>query len=111
MLNAKSAEPTPRIDAPSTALEPENGVEASNVTLGETEVSAETSPTARSFSAAAVNAEIAIGTFCTFSERFCAVTTISWMPPLAAGAASAGLACAWAVPVIRTLSATPARIP
>jgi len=40
----------------------------------------DTSPTARSFSALAVNAEMAIGTFWTFSLRFCAVTTISSTP-------------------------------
>src|SRR6185369_10226968 len=81
MLNAKSDEPMPRIEAPSTAVEPENGVDESSVTFGEIEVSAEISPIARSLSAAAVNAEIAIGTFWTFSARFCAVTTISAMPP------------------------------
>jgi hypothetical protein len=42
----------------------------------------ETLVTARSCKAEAVKALIAIGTSCTFSARFCAVTTISWMPPL-----------------------------
>lgn len=51
--------------------------------------------TARSFSVSAVKAEIAIGTSCTFSDRFCAVTTISGMPLLVstwAGSAWGGVA-------------------
>ena len=88
MLNAKSAEPMPRMDAPSTADDPENGVELSSVTLGEIEVSDDTSLTARSFRDSAVKADIAIGTSWTFSARFCAVTMISEMPP--EGSAGAG---------------------
>jgi hypothetical protein len=98
-LKAKSLEPMPRIVAPSTALEPENGVEASSVTLGVMPESAETLPTARSCSVSALNALIAIGTSCTSSARFCAVTTISWMPPLLSASwscATAGMARAHA---------------
>ncbi len=81
MLNAKSSEPMPRIVAESTADDPENGVPPSRLTLGAMPLNAEISATARSFSAVPPNAEIAIGTSCTFSTRFCAVTTISSMPP------------------------------
>ena len=58
--------PSPRIDAPSTALDPENGVEASRVTFGVIPERLATSPTARSCNALAVNALIAIGTSWTF---------------------------------------------
>ena|SRR5438552_9903041 len=84
MLNAKSLEPIPRMYALSTEEEPENAEPASSVTFGVRLESEATSPTARSCRASAVKAEMAIGTCCTFSERFCAVTTISssmaWAP-------------------------------
>jgi len=54
--------------------------------LGVIDDSCATLCTARSRSALAVNAEIAIGTSWTFCARFCAVTTMSSMPPLLAGA-------------------------
>ncbi|MFD2783783.1 hypothetical protein ACFS32_25235 [Novosphingobium pokkalii] len=86
--------------AESTAEEPENGVPPSRLTLGASAESDETLVTARSLSDDAVNAEIAIGTVCTFCARFCAVTTISWIPPCGCAAApsaggAASCASAW----------------
>jgi hypothetical protein len=74
-------------------VEPENGVPASSETFGEMFASEDTSPTARSLSELAVKAEIAIGTCWTFSARFCAVTTISAIPPLSSAAVVCS--CAW----------------
>ncbi|MGF7171843.1 hypothetical protein FHS91_003545 [Sphingobium xanthum] len=58
------------------AVEPERGVLGSSVTLGAIPDRTETSETAHSFRALDVKALMAIGTSCTFSARFCAVTTI-----------------------------------
>ena len=73
---------------------------ASSVTLGAMLDSEDTLVTPRSCSAWAVKAEMAMGTFCTFSARFCAVTTIS--STAAAGAAEGAAPCAMAGAVHRT---------
>jgi hypothetical protein len=82
----------PRIVADRTAEEPEKGVPPSRLTFGAREDSDATDVTARSLSAVEVNAEMAIGTSCTFSARFWAVTTISSMPPPASSCGGASCA-------------------
>src|SRR5271154_263383 len=67
----------PRIDADSTERSPEKGAPASRLTPDVRLLSEWTSTRLRFCNASAVNAVMAMGTFCTFSLRFSAVTTIS----------------------------------
>src|SRR5690348_9176125 len=67
----------PRIEADSTELSPEKGEPTSRLTFGASRVREPMSPKLFDWSVSAVIAVMAIGTFCTFCSRFCAVTVIS----------------------------------
>ena len=65
------------MEADNTEVSPENGEPVSRLTFGARRVSAPISPMSFDCRVSVVKADIAIGTFCTFCSRFCAVTTIS----------------------------------